>query len=209
MNGGKEWLSITNGLTGHEIMGVVINPHNSQEVYALSLGGLYKTADAGFSWNKTGLNGYAMQFIIHPHEKNIYYARSSSGIFMSKDAGLTWGRIDGTLPKRDVKGKDGSIKKESIGVKALAFIDFDKSFLMALTPDKGILKTEDNGVTWTSYNDGFNAEDGAYAIYSNTSDIYISADMVVSIIWIMSLRSGTNSQCRLNCLSKRLPAYMR
>lgn len=77
------------------------------------------------------------------------------------------------MPKRDVKGKDGAIKKESIGVKALAFIDFEKPFLIALTPDKGILKTEDNGVTWTSYNDGFNAEDGAYAIYSNASDIYI------------------------------------
>ena len=97
MDGGKEWISVTNGLPGHEIMGVVINPHNNQEVYALSLGGLYKTVDAGFSWSKTSFNELPHQFLIHPRDKNLFYVRSSNRLFISKDAGLTWGRIDGTF----------------------------------------------------------------------------------------------------------------
>lgn len=178
MYGGNGWTTITNGLPPSHttFFNIVINPHNSQEVFVLTGAGLYKTSDAGFSWSQTNFpHNIARQFLIHPNEKNIYYAKTYEELYISKDAGITWNKISDTLPKRVVKGKGRTAEQLPIAVKSVVLLNFDKPTLLAITEENGILKTEDNGITWKEFNNGFNKDDGVYSIYTTNSDIYIGS----------------------------------
>lgn len=177
MDGGGKWLDINNGLPpGADFSGVVVNPHNTQEVFILSNRGLFITSDAGFGWS---LNpGMAMgvdQLVIHPTDKNILYARTRNRTYISINNGQAWNLIDDSLPKVTLKGKGRTAEKVPITVKGLVFANFDKPFLLAITEDKGFYKTEDNGVTWTEFNDGYDKDDGAYSIFASDAEIVIAA----------------------------------
>lgn len=173
---GKSWITLGTGLPLNSLLfNIVINPYNTQEIFVLTNVGLYKTNDAGFSWEKTSLYETVYQIIIHPSDKSIYYARTANGLYVSKDSGSTWNRIDDALPKRLVKGKGRTAEKLPVIVKAIAFVNFDKPFLIALTEENGILRSEDNGASWKDFNNGFKKENGAYSIYASNADVYIGS----------------------------------
>ena len=192
MDAGKKWITIQNGLppnTADVFLNIVINPHNTQEVFVLTTVGLFKTNDAGFSWERMSLiEPQVMQLLIHPKDKSVYYARTFNGLFISKDAGSSWNKMDDTLPKKLVKLKGRTAEKFPVVTKAIAIVNFDNPSLLALTDENGILKSEDNGLTWKEFNNGFNKDDGAYSIYTDGSDIYIG-----SYGCIYHLKNGSES----------------
>ncbi|MCX5814569.1 MAG: hypothetical protein NT178_18805 [Proteobacteria bacterium] len=176
-DGGKNWIEISNGLPSDPILRtIVINPHNTQEIYVLTGAGLFKTADAGFAWSRTGLYGAVHQLLIHPKDKSTCYALTDGGLHISKDSGATWSRIDDTLPKRLVQGKGRTAETLPIIVQAIALTSLNSPALLAMTPEKGILKTGDNGKTWTDFNNGFNKADGVYSYQTTNSDIFMGSD---------------------------------
>jgi photosystem II stability/assembly factor-like uncharacterized protein len=83
---------------------VVIDPTNSQVVFAEALTGLYKTTDGGRNWIETGggLNAYPSgmgsapfdQFVsaivIDPQAPETVYVGASGGVAKSTDGGNTW-----------------------------------------------------------------------------------------------------------------------
>lgn len=176
MDGGKTWLTINNGLPSNSTCwDIIINPSNTQEAYVLNTSGLYRTGDAGFRWEQTTLHDCVYQLIIHLNQTNTYYALANSGVSISQDAGSTWSHINVQLPKTGLTGKGPVDNTPSIVVKAIALQSCDRPSLLALTEEHGILRTEDNGVSWSAFNNGFNKEDGAYCIYTLTNDIYIGS----------------------------------
>lgn len=194
MDGGAKWLTINNGLPSNSnFFDIVINPHNPQEVFVLTTSGLFKTSDAGFSWGQTSLRDIVLQLLIHPQNKSIYFARTLSTPVISKDAGATWTKIDDALPKRIVKGKGRAAEKLPTRLDSIAYVNFKKPFLMAITAENGILKTEDNGVTWREMNNGFNVDDGAYSIYADKSNIYIG-----SYGCIYQFKNGSDKWVKIN-----------
>ncbi len=50
-----------------------------------------------------------------------------------------------------VKGKGRTAKEVPIVVNYLTFQSVDKPFLLAITEERGILKSEDNGMTWKEF----------------------------------------------------------
>ena len=69
-----------------------VNPMNSNIVYAGGYTGMYKSMDAGLTWNPsgTGLTGQVYDIAVHGTLANVVYAASGSGVFKSTDAGATW-----------------------------------------------------------------------------------------------------------------------
>lgn len=219
LDGGQKWIEITQK---DEYREIIINPHNSQEVFLLTNSCTHKTTDAGFSWEvvapipkyKIEDVGFgdvtkptpmtclsATQLLIHPKEKDTYYALSSGLLITSRDAGLNWSDMSDTLPKRVVKGKGRTATKEPIDVKSITFSDINGSSLLALTNDNGILRTDNNGATWKEVNRGFNKEDGAYSFYTTDSGVYIG-----SYGKIYFLKKGTDEWAKIDLEKSPEPA---
>lgn len=152
VDSGNKWITINNGLPNKiNIYCIFINPHNNQEVFIGTNNGIYKTTDAGFSWESTTLKGYVKQFQINPLDSLIYYALTEKGLHLSNDAGKTWKRIDDTLPKVLVKGKGRTAKKVPIDVGAFVYANYDMPFLLAFAIENKkvrIFKSENNGTSW-------------------------------------------------------------
>ena len=175
MDGGKNWLTINNGLPSSSLINIIVNPYNSQEVFVLTASGLYKTLDAGFTWNQTSLRELVWQVLIHPKDKTTFYARTQGDLYISKDAGTTWTKIEESLPKRIVKRSGRTAVKAPVFIKNIAFQSYDKPNLIIITDEGGILKSEDSGASWKELNNGFDKDDGAYSIYTSNSEIYIGS----------------------------------
>ncbi|MCZ6775422.1 MAG: hypothetical protein O7D34_03060, partial [Ignavibacteria bacterium] len=89
------------GLENQSIRAIAINPENSNEIYVGdgftggSLGGIFKTTNAGVSWD-TVLHGvFVERIIIRPDNTNIVFASTGlTRIFKTTDGGITWARSD-------------------------------------------------------------------------------------------------------------------
>jgi Putative binding domain, N-terminal len=87
-DGGRSW----SGLLGNVVYYVgrfVIDPNNSNTVYLLTAGGIYKSLDGGEFWTNLGLR-YSSALAISSNNSNILYAGSGDGVFKSLDGGASW-----------------------------------------------------------------------------------------------------------------------
>jgi len=120
-NGGKDWTHI--GLKeSHHIARIVLHPDNSDIIWVASLGhlysensdrGVYKSIDAGKTWNKTlfvNNRTGAIDIVIDPSNPDILYSAMwekdrkawdfdgsgiGSGIYKSVDGGSSWLEVSG------------------------------------------------------------------------------------------------------------------
>ncbi|MDO6738823.1 VPS10 domain-containing protein [Wenyingzhuangia sp. 2_MG-2023] len=117
-NGGKSWKLITKGLHSKAQIGrIIVNPNNTNQVFAASNYGLYRSEDGGDSWTSVSENVFDndivmdMDFYYHAKTgKFILYAidqvqylpngettKCTGGIFYSEDEGTSWKKINGDL----------------------------------------------------------------------------------------------------------------
>ena len=104
-NMGDTWIPVADNLAGLGISDIVIDPNNSNIMYAvtgdwdashIASVGVFKSTDAGMSWNITGLtftlsqNYKIAHLAIDPANSNIIYATGRDNIHRSTDAGVTW-----------------------------------------------------------------------------------------------------------------------
>ena len=122
-NGGKDWTHI--GLKeSHHIARIVLHPDNSDIIWVASLGhlysknsdrGVYKSIDAGKTWNKTlfvNNRTGAIDIVIDPSNPDILYSAMwekdrkawdfdgsgiGSGIYKSVDGGSSWLEVSGGI----------------------------------------------------------------------------------------------------------------
>jgi photosystem II stability/assembly factor-like uncharacterized protein len=166
IDGGKSWTNT--GLKESEHIGrIVIDPRNSDVVYAAAQGplwrkggdrGLYKTTDGGKTWTKilnvddwTGANDVQ----IDPRNPDVLIATTwqrnrrtfgfvaggpGSGIYRSTDAGKTWAKSQSGFPSEDLGriGLSVSPANPSV-VYAMAEAANDKG---------GFFRSKDGGASW-------------------------------------------------------------
>ncbi len=109
---GETWTALFDSQNSLCMGALAIDPNNSDVIYAatgeiapaspMSDGwgtGVYKSVDAGATWNLVGLTtvGAFSKICVHPKNSNIVYAggiRSGVGLYKSTDAGLNWKRMN-------------------------------------------------------------------------------------------------------------------
>lgn len=173
-DGGQNWKKM--GLEKSEhISSIVINPTNSNEVYAGVMGnlwgdsderGVYKTTDGGQTWNKIfSINNTTgcSELVMDSANPNVLYAAfwefrrtaysfssggANSALYKSTDGGKTWNKIHNGFPS----GKLGRI--------AVAVAPSNSNILYSVIEsekdeDKGLYRSDDAGATWKRLNGDF------------------------------------------------------
>jgi photosystem II stability/assembly factor-like uncharacterized protein len=166
-DGGKSWKNM--GISAsHHIGGIVIDPNNSNIVYAAAYGssrvaggdrGIFKTTDGGKTWENvlkisefTGCYQVHMDprfsnilyAVAHQRMRNLYtgvYGGPESGIYRSLDYGVTWEKLKNGLPSEDV----GRIGMAISPVNP----DYVYAIVEATEKDKGFYRSTDRGASWT------------------------------------------------------------
>jgi photosystem II stability/assembly factor-like uncharacterized protein len=134
-NNGDNWVNI--GVDGDIY---AIQPISNQTILVgTDFQGIFKTTDAGNSWNVTGLISYDISGISTGRNNRIF-AGTSNGPYYSDDNGNTW-----TLFRSGL---------ESNYVSRIIFQGNGDSLYVGLGITGGVFLSTDNGNYWNNYNDG-------------------------------------------------------
>ena len=175
-DGGRTWNPIFDDYPILSIGCLAIDPSDTDIIYAGTgdpnitgipfIGqGIYKSRDAGATWESLGLSetGIISEIIIHPTKTNIIYAasmgspfkRSSNrGLYRSTDGGISWTQV---LFISEMTGIiDIAMSPENPNVLFAAGWDRIRNNQESVTFGAGakIFKSEDGGSTWKSLQGG-------------------------------------------------------
>lgn len=188
-DGGKSWKNV--GLKNSEHIGkILVDPRNSQTVYAAAQGplwkaggdrGLYKTTDGGTTWKSvlsisehTGVSDIAFD----PRNPDVIYAASwqrrrhvwtfisggpESMLFKSMDGGTTWDTLRSGLPSDDM----GRIAISVSPVQP----DVVYAIIEASNGKGGFFRSTDRGASWEKRN-GYSTSGNYYQeLYCDPKDV--------------------------------------
>lgn len=146
------WVNGDNGYNpgNGRINAINVDPNNSNIIYACaSSGGLWKSNDAGTTWNTNTDNLTILgtsDIAINPQNSNILYLATGDrdgldtygiGVLKSIDGGSTW----------QPTGLHSNIPTETFIVNCLAINNNNPNIIFAGT-SSGLFRTEDAGTTW-------------------------------------------------------------
>jgi photosystem II stability/assembly factor-like uncharacterized protein len=105
-NGGTTWTKSLDWSYNNQrgVWDVMINPKNPNVIYAATSEGVYKSTNAGGSWNNILNYLMAMDLLINPVDTNIIYAsignlsnnvpNSNVGLYKSTNSGASWTKLN-------------------------------------------------------------------------------------------------------------------
>ena len=169
---------------------MAINPSDTNEVWALTgyndTGSVYKSINAGGTWNNIISGDYLYKLVIHPNNPFVIYVSGSFVIIKTSDGGTNWVDLgitegcDGLFldpqnPNRVYgatritgdsnylyKSLDGGGNWQSYPIgynsfSALIVHPNDSNILYAGESSSGVYKSLDGGETWSAINNGIRA----------------------------------------------------
>ena len=146
-DGGSTWQPLNNGVPAEGLghIGIDVAPTNRNRIYAIvdsKAGGMYRSDDAGASWNKVsadpriwGRGWYFCKTTVDPKNPDIVYVGNTS-LYRSTDAGKTW---------TPIKGAPGGDDYHQL------WIHPDDPNRMIVASDQGAVVSLDGGATWSSW----------------------------------------------------------
>ncbi len=147
-DGTSSWLKINNGLIPPEVLDasmalginvLVVDPVNSDTVYAGTTKGLFKTVNQGESWTRIGQSlsdQYISSLLVDPRDSQVLYAGGRAGVQKTHDGGQTWTTMNAGLA--------------TLNVRTLAMSPQDRHRLYLGTNGSGLYRSIDGGKTWAS-----------------------------------------------------------
>jgi len=110
-DGGASWVAVNDGLPidrwGYaHVHALMIDPKNSNTLYAGTFQGVFKSTNGGASWSaaNSGLTGSVSALTIDPLNPSMIYAGIwDRGVFKSTDAGSTWNAVNSGLTTLSVQ----------------------------------------------------------------------------------------------------------
>jgi photosystem II stability/assembly factor-like uncharacterized protein len=170
MNGGTTWANITDSVGAAAVGAVAIAPSNSNIVWmgtgdqanarsSYSGKGVFKSTDAGATWQSMGLpdSHHIARILIDPANPDIVYVAAMGhlfsrnderGIFRTNDGGRTWKKV---LYVNDGVGAiDLVMNRRSPRVLYAAMYDKERRpwQIVESGPESGIYRTDNGGDTW-------------------------------------------------------------
>ena len=146
-NATESWEKITTGMVAFDakmasmalgVNGLVIDPSNTNVVYAGTTQGLFKTTDQGDKWTQIGKDlgdSYISGIQIDPSNSQVLYLATSEGVQKSMDGGETWQLMNQGL--------------ETTSIRAIQMSTKDSQTLYVGTNGGGLYRTTSGGETWT------------------------------------------------------------
>jgi photosystem II stability/assembly factor-like uncharacterized protein len=203
-NAGRTWTPVFDSANVASIGAIGVAPSNPNLIYvgtgepdmrdSIAFGnGVYKSADAGKTWQHLGLENTKQigRIIVDPKNPNTvfvaalgnaYAANPDRGVYRSHDGGATWQKV--------------LFKNDDVGAIDLAFDPVDSKIVYATLwnvrrppwfiyapangPGAGIFKSTDGGSTWKEISEGIPLEGrghiGIAVAASNRNRIYAAVD---------------------------------
>ena len=172
MDGGATWAPVTDGQIRSASVGAVAVSETHPDIVYIGMGescirgnimagdGVYRSTDAGKTWNHVGFaaSENISRIRIHPTNPEIVYVAAlgkhsapnhERGVYKSTDGGRSWRRV---LFRDDRTGAvDISIDRTNPNVMYAALWEsFRKEYTMSSGgPGSGLFKSSDGGETWT------------------------------------------------------------
>jgi len=146
LDGAKNWEKVNNGLVPPDVLKssralsvvkIKIDPHHPGTVYTATLKGLYKTTDAGNSWQRIAESlpdQFLSDLVLDSQQPDVLYVASREGIHKSEDGGQTWQAMNEGLTNLNIRAFTISTKNPQI--------------LYAGTNLKGLFRTRNGGQSW-------------------------------------------------------------
>ncbi|HEX6314627.1 MAG TPA: glycosyl hydrolase [Gemmatimonadaceae bacterium] len=171
-NGGDDWFPVTDGQIGSTSVGAVAVSESNPDVVYIGTGetcirgniipgdGVYKSTDAGKTWNKVGFSDKQniSEIRIHPTNPDIVWVaafgfhaapNTERGVFKTTDGGRTWRKV---LYRDDKTGAiDISVDRSNPQVLYAALWQaYRNEYKMESGgPGSGLFKSTDGGESWT------------------------------------------------------------
>jgi photosystem II stability/assembly factor-like uncharacterized protein len=145
-DGGANWHNIKQGLIeDSDVFSIILDPAQPAITYLSACSGIYKSENAGELFKKIqGIPSTARRTRVlkqDPVNHDLLYAGTTEGLYKTVDAGKTFQRMTGP----DVIVND-------------VFVDpKDTSHVLLATDRRGVLASNDAGVTFTASNEGYSA----------------------------------------------------
>lgn len=170
---GESWIKIQNGLPPTETFNdIKVNPHNSSEVFLFSQNNIYKTTDAGFTWNHLCKSRFTYGFSISQNQPTKIYLLDSDSLYLSDDGGHSWKNISKKIISTNQLNTLKPTKDEHLTLYSFAnFVKKDTTFVFAFT-NHGIYYTTDEGVIWNEANKNMDINSMLFIVYFDGTTIY-------------------------------------
>ncbi|MBN2174513.1 MAG: T9SS type A sorting domain-containing protein [Bacteroidales bacterium] len=167
-DGGQTWELWNNGMGNKTVGRMIQHPTNPDVMYAATIGGIYKTTDAGTNWIMKAAGGFK-DIVFKPGNPSIMYSGGDGRFYKSSDNGENWVQIS------------NGIEAGSRSVIAVTPADPNYVYCLLSNGDsyKGLWRSTDSGESFTMMSNspnimswGCDGGDGGQAWY----DLDIAAD---------------------------------
>jgi photosystem II stability/assembly factor-like uncharacterized protein len=149
---------------------ITIHPMYPQRIYAGAWDGVYRSSDAGDSWEQVnrGLGSVLIEALaLDEQDPRILYAGNTlDGVYRSADGGASWSKVGNSF-------KEG---ERGYGVLSLAIAPSNNHMVYAGTNGRGVYLSSDCGETWKPTGTGLQVGIGAIAVHpENANHLYVRA----------------------------------
>ena len=146
-DGAASWEKVNRGLIPEELLDaslalgvntLVVDPIDSNIVYAGTTNGLFKTANQADSWTRIGQSlpdQFVSSLVVDPAQHAVLYIGGRAGVLKSSDGGQTWKAMNHGL--------------ETLNIRTLVMSQRDPQRLYAGTNGSGLYRSTDGAATWT------------------------------------------------------------
>jgi len=196
---GQRWTNISDGYFKTGSVGAVAVAESDPNIVYCGMGehavrgvmthhgdGVYKSIDAGKTWQKIGLDAtqHIARIIIHPTNPNIVYVAAQGalyspsaerGIYKTIDGGATWSKI--LFKDERSGGTELTMDRNNPHVLYAALWEHQRLPWKVISggPGSGLYKSTDAGATWKKVHNGLPEEKGKMAVsicQSNPNRVY-------------------------------------
>jgi photosystem II stability/assembly factor-like uncharacterized protein len=175
-NRGNTWTPIFETYGSYSLGAVVVDPKDSNVVWlgtgennnqrSVSFGdGIYKSTDAGRTWNRMGLENseHIQNILIDPRDSNVVYvsaigplwsAGGDRGLYKTTDGGKSWKAVLSITPDTGVTDVAMDPKNPNVLYAAAYQRRRAVGQLVGGGPESALYKTTDGGAKWTKLTKG-------------------------------------------------------
>jgi photosystem II stability/assembly factor-like uncharacterized protein len=187
---GTTWFKVAAASMNSSYSKIVVDPSNSNIIYAAGNNGIFKSTNGGTNWSVSLTLGNINALVIDPTNTQVLYMTSSAAsgigaVRKTTNGGLNWTSLSGGLPTSGVGRGPLAISDADHNVLYVGFAASSGGSLL------GVYKTTDAGATWTMQNNSTNYM-GTQGWYDNALAIKPGSTTTI-VTGGLDLYNSTNS----------------